>query len=214
MPNDSIKINIDLWKLSKGFENEVSFTQLTQNGTFFNNSDILPSFGYNSNVEISDKNKRIKLKLPKRDRMPKLDENNLAARANTYLGNDSDWVEVNTTISTTPDQTAIAPGSLIKTWEANGRKYFNYKLDQKSLNFYSFISAKYEVARKKWNGIDLEVYYDKQHAYNVPNMLKSMQKSLEYYTTNFGPYHHKQCRIIEFPRYSKFCTGLSGYHAL
>ncbi|WP_264524442.1 ABC transporter permease/M1 family aminopeptidase [Flavobacterium sp. N502536] len=210
LPNDSIKINIDLWKLTKGFENEVSFTQLTQNGTFFNNSDILPSLGYINGMEISDKNKRIKLKLPKRERMPKLDENNLSARANSYLGNDSDWVEVNTTISTSPDQTAIAPGSLLKTWEANGRKYFNYKLDQKSLNFYSFVSGKYEIARKKWNGIDLEVYYDKEHAYNVPNMLKSMQKSLEYYTKNFGPYYHKQCRIIEFPRYQSFAQAFPG----
>lgn len=210
MPNDSVKINIDLWKLTKGFENEVSFTKLTQNGTFFNNSDILPSFGYNSNVEISDKNKRIKLKLASKNRMPKLDENNLTARTNTYISNDSDWVEVNTTISTSLDQTAIAPGSLLKTWEANGRKYFNYKLDQKSLNFYSFISAKYEVAREKWNGIDLEVYYHKEHAYNVPNMLKSMRKSLEYYTENFGPYYHKQCRIIEFPRYSSFAQAFPG----
>jgi ABC-2 type transport system permease protein len=210
LPNDSIKINIDLWKLTQGFENEVSFTKLTENGTFFNNFDILPSLGYNANNEISDKNKRVKLKLPKRNRMPKLDENNLVARANTYLGNDSDWVEVNTTISTSLDQTAIAPGSLIKTWEANGRKYFNYKLDQKSLNFYSFLSARYEVARKKWNGIDLEVYYDKNHAVNVPNMLKSMQKSLEYYTQNFGPYKHKQCRIVEFPRYQSFAQAFPG----
>jgi ABC-2 type transport system permease protein len=210
LPNDSIKINIDLWKLTQGFENEVSFTKLTKNGTFFNNFDILPSFGYDANHEISDKNKRVKLKLPKRNRMPKLDENNLVARANTYLGNDSDWVEVNTTISTSLDQTAIAPGSLVKTWEANGRKYFNYKLDQKSLNFYSFLSARYEVARKKWNGIDLEVYYDKNHAVNVPNMLKSMQKSLEYYTQNFGPYKHKQCRIVEFPRYQSFAQAFPG----
>ena len=78
------------------------------------------------------------------------------------------------------------------------------------MNFYSFISAKYEVARKKWNGIDLEVYYDKQHAYNVPNMLKSMQRSLEYYTANFGPYYHKQCRIIEFPRYADFAQAFPG----
>ena len=209
-PGDSIKINIDLWKITKGFENEVSFTQLTQNGTFFNNTDILPTFGYNNSYEISDKNKRIKLKLPKRERMPKLNEKNLAARSNTYISNDSDWVEVKTTISTSPDQIAIAPGSLIKTWEAGGRKYFNYKLDQKSLNFYSFISGKYEVARKKWHGIDLEVYYDKEHAYNVPNMLKSMEKSLEYYTQNFGPYFHKQCRIIEFPRYSSFAQAFPG----
>ncbi len=209
-PNDSIQVGIDLRKENKGFENEVSFTQLTQNGTFFNSMDILPSFGYNSNYEISDKNERVKLKLPPRLRMPKLNENDMVSRANTYLSNDSDWVEVNTTISTSGDQIAIAPGSLIKTWKSNGRNYYQYKIDQKSLNFYSFVSGKFEVARQKWNGIDLEVYYDKQHAYNVPNMLKSMQKSLEYYTKNFGPYYHKQCRIIEFPRYSDFAQAFPG----
>ena len=96
---------------------------------------------------MSDKNKRIKYKLPKRERMPKLNENNLKARANTYFLRDADWVDVTTTISTAPDQIAIAPGSLMKSWEANGKKYFTYKLDHKSLNFYSFISARYEVAR-------------------------------------------------------------------
>lgn len=209
-PNDSIKVDISLWQLTKGFENEVSFTQLTQNGTFFNNADLLPTFGYNNSYEISDKNLRVKRKLPKRDRMPKLDDNNLVARANTYIGNDSDWVEVNTVISTSEDQIAIAPGSLVKQWKQNGRNYFNYKLDQKALNFYSFISAKYEVARRKWNGIDLEVYYDKNHAYNIENMLNSMQKSLEYYTKNFGRYYQKQCRIIEFPRYSSFAQAFPG----
>jgi ABC-2 type transport system permease protein len=209
-PNDSIQINIKLNKTSKGFENNVSLTEITQNGSFFSSFEILPTFGYNSRFEIEDKNKRIKLKLPKRNRMPKLDENNLVARANPDISNDSDWVEVNTTISTALDQTAVAPGSLIKTWQANGRKYFNYKLDQKSLNFYSFLSAKYEVARQQWNGIDLEVYYDKNHAVNVPNMLKSMQKALDYYTKNFGPYLHKQCRIVEFPRYKSYAQAFPG----
>ena len=208
--NDSIKIDIHLWKYTKGFEDEVSFTSLTQNGTFFNNSDLLPKFGYENGLEISNKNKRVKLKLPPRIRMPKLDDTNLKARSNTYISNDSDWVEVNTTISTSSDQMAIAPGSLLKSWKANGRNYYNYKLDQKSLNFYSFISARYKVARQKWNGIDLEVYYDPQHAYNVPTMLKSMQKSLEYYIKNFGPYYHKQCRIIEFPRYENYAQAFPG----
>jgi aminopeptidase N len=66
------------------------------------------------------------------------------------------------------------------------------------------------VARKKWKGIDLEVYYYKEHATNVPNMMKSMQKALEYYTTNFGPYYHKQCRIVEFPRYASFAQAFPG----
>ena len=54
------------------------------------------------------------------------------------------------------------------------------------------------------------MYYDKNHAYNVPNMLKSMEKSLEYYTTHFGPYMHKECRIIEFPRYQSFAQAFPG----
>jgi len=209
-PNDSILVKIDNYVITKGFENEVSFTKLTQNGTFFNSMDILPNLGYNREFEMSDKNKRIKYKLPKRERMPKLNENNLKARANTYFLRDADWVDVTTTISTAPDQIAIAPGSLMKSWVANGKKYFTYKLDHKSLNFYSFISARYEVAREKWNGVDLEVYYIKQHQYNVPGMLKSMKKSLEYYTKNFGPYYHKQCRIIEFPRYTSFAQSFPG----
>jgi len=102
-PNDSIQLVVDLWKDNKGFENEVSFTQLTQNGTFFNSGEILPVFGYNSNFEISDKNDRVKLKLPPRLRMPKLNENDLFSRSNTYIGSDSDWVEVNTIISTSED---------------------------------------------------------------------------------------------------------------
>ena len=210
LPGDSIQFKIQLSKVTNGFENEVTFTELTNNGTFFNSSDLLPKFGYQSDYEIRDKNKRAKLKLPVRKRMPKLDDNNLAARSNNYISNDSDWVTVNTIISTSPEQIAIAPGSLIRDWKQNGRHYFEYKLDQKALNFYSFISADYQVARKKWNGIDLEVYYDKKHAFNVPNMLNSMQKSLEYYTKNFGPYYQKQCRIIEFPRYSSFAQAFPG----
>jgi ABC-type transport system involved in multi-copper enzyme maturation permease subunit len=210
MPNDSIKINYELENITKGFENEVSFKSLTQNGTFFNNGDITPTIGYDANIEIADKNKRIEFKLPKRLRMPKLEPNNLIARSNNYFHNDADWVHATTNISTSFDQIAVAPGSLIKSWKAAKRNYFTYKLDHKSLAFFSFISAKYEVARKKWNGIDLEVYYHKDHAVNVPNMLKSMEKSLDYYTKNYGPYYHKQCRIIEFPRYESFAQAFPG----
>ncbi|WP_194774660.1 ABC transporter permease/M1 family aminopeptidase [Pararhodonellum marinum] len=207
---DTMAIEVTFSKITKGFENSVSFTSLTQNGTFFNNSNILPSFGYNRNYEISDKNKRAKMDLPRRERLPRLDENNHKARSNTYISNDADWVDVNTVISTASDQIAVAPGSLIREWEEDGRRYFEYQLDKSSLNFYSFISARYEIAREKWQDIDLEVYYIKGHEYNVPNMLRSMEKSLEYYTENFGPYYHKQCRIIEFPRYSSFAQAFPG----
>jgi len=207
---DSLEIVVKAEKWTKGFEDEVSFTSLTQNGTFFNNSDIMPTLGYVRNYEIQDKNRRKKLGLPPRQRSPQLDNDNLTARSRSYISQDADLVKVRTEISTAEDQTAVAPGSLQKTWEKGDRRYFQYTLDHPSLNFYSFISARYEVSRKRWKGIDIEVYHIPEHRYNVPNMLAGIEKSLAYYTANFGPYYHKQCRIIEFPRYAGFAQAFPG----
>ncbi len=41
-------------------------------------------------------------------------------------------------------------------------------------------------------------------------MMRSIHKSLDYYTTNFGPYRHKQARIIEFPRVASFAQAFPG----
>jgi aminopeptidase N len=76
--------------------------------------------------------------------------------------------------------------------------------------FCSFVSAKYQIAKRDWKGISLEVYYDEKHAYNIEMMLDAIQKSLEYYTQNFGPYYHKEARIIEFPRYATFAQAFPG----
>jgi ABC-2 type transport system permease protein len=113
-------------------------------------------------------------------------------------------------ISTSPDQIAIAPGSLVREWRENGRRYFQYQLDHPALYFCSFMSARYEVLRDQWNGVSLEVYYDRDHPWNVPRMMNSLKKSLTYYTTNFGPYYNKQARIIEFPRVARFAQAFAG----
>ncbi len=146
--------------------------------------------------------------------MPALERNCTAHCMNTYITNNSDWVNVETTISTAPDQIAVAPGSLECEWNQNGRRYFKYKLDHSALNFYSFLSADYTVARQEWNGIKIEVYYLKEQPWNVPKMLRSVEKSLEYYTKNFGPYPQKEVRILEFPRIAALCPGLPRHHAL
>ncbi|WP_420148286.1 M1 family aminopeptidase [Spirosoma sp.] len=215
-PGDSLHLRFTTRRLTRGFENEVQFTkQINQNGSFFDTFDIAPQIGYQEQGELSDKNDRKKYGLPEKARMPKLERDCTGDCMNTYLSNNSDWVMVETVISTSPDQIAVAPGSLLKEWKQTSvdgqpRRYFHYKLDHPSLNFYSFLSAKYEVAREKWNGIDVEVYYDKKHPYNVRDMLESIKGSLAYYTEHFGPYYHKQARIIEFPRYASFAQAFPG----
>lgn len=210
VPGDSMDLEFTTNFDPKGFANEIKWSRVVQNGTFIDNTDIIPIFGYNDGSELADKNRRKKLGLPEKSRRPALNRQDSLHLREAYIGINNDWVNVETTIRTAPDQIALGPGSLIREWEENGRRCFHYKLDHASFNFYSFLSARYEVARRDWNGVKMEVYYHKEHAENVERMLMAIQKSLEYFTTNFGPYYHKQCRIIEFPRFSDFAQSFPG----
>ena len=210
-PGDTLVVKFENKYETKGFSNGGETTSIVKNGSFLNNGEILPEIGYNSFKEIGDKNKRKKLGLPPKERMPELEINCGPNCDKNYLtGAFSDYINVESIVSTSNDQIAIAPGSLIKQWEKNDRNYFHYKLDHPSQNFYSFISGQYEVAKRKWKDVDIEIYYDSKHSVNIEMMLNAVERSLEYYTQNFGPYYHKQARIIEFPRFSNFAQAFPG----
>lgn len=210
-PGETKEIKVSSDYVTKGFTNYQGNTAIVSNGTFLNNFSILPGMGYSADAEMSDKNDRKKYGLPRKNRTPELEENCGELCNHNYITGDlSHWVEVESIISTSADQIAVAPGSLIKEWEEDGRKYFHYKLDQPSLNFYNFMSARYEVAREKYNDIDIEIYYHPEHSVNVPKMIDAVRKSLVYYEENFGPYYHKQARILEFPRFSTFAQAFPG----
>ena len=196
LPGESADMKYTVSYFAKGFENSVSRVDIVQNGSFFN-SEVAPLIGYQPRFELSSKKDRKRFGLGEPVLMPPLDRENLEVRGNTYISNSSDWVELETTISTSEDQVAIAPGSLLKYWQKDGRNFYQYKVDHPSLNFFSFISARYKVESREWNGVDIEVYFHPEHEWNVSNMLLSIRKPLEYYTGNFGPYKHKQARIID-----------------
>ena len=191
----------------QGFTNSGAPDTINLNGTFFNNAEIFPHLGYQNALELQDRNERRKRGLGEPERMAKLE--NVAARANAVFGGEADWVSFDTVVSTTGDQIAMAPGYLQKSWEKDGRRYYHYKMDQKMMPFFAYLSARWEVKKADWKGVPIEIYHDKKHGYNVDRMITSTQKSLDYYTTNFTPYQHKQVRILEFPRYASFAQAFA-----
>lgn len=181
--------------------------QFNFNGTFFNNQDFFPHFGYNKAQELTDRNERRKRGLKEAERMPKLDDQ--AERINSILTADADWIDFETTVSTAPNQIALAPGYLQNSWEQSGRRYYHYKMDRPMLPFFAYLSANWEIKKAEWQGIPIEIYYDKRHGYNVDRMIAASQKSLDYYTEQFTPYQHKQLRILEFPAYQSFAQSFA-----
>lgn len=137
--------------------------------------------------------------------MPSIDDEE--ARRFNYISSQATWIDFEAVVSTSKDQIAIAPGYLQKEWEEGDRRYFHYKMDRPILDFYSFLSARYEVKKDRWNDVAIEVYYHPGHDRNLDRMINSVKKGLDYFSANFSPYQFRQFRILEFPRYERFAQA-------
>ena len=208
-PGETRTLRYTVQTIRRGFQNAATNIRVASNGTFVD-TDVTPQIGYQQGRELTDPNKRRSYGLKEAVLMPALERNCTADCRSSYLSNNSDLVNVETVISTEPGQIAIAPGSLVRSWSANGRSYYQYKLDHLEYNYYAFLSADYQVARRDWNGVKIEVYYLRQHPWNVPKMLDAVQQSLAYYSANFSPYTQREARIIEFPRVASFAQAFPG----
>ena len=206
MPGEQRDIHFVLDFHPDGITSDTAQKRIVDNGTFFNSS-IFPTFGYNEELQIQDRNDRRKRGLGTSTRMHKLED--VAARRNSYLGDDADWIDFRTTVCTDPDQIALAPGYLQKTELRNGRRCFDYAMDRPMLDYYAYLSARWTVRKGMYRDIPIEVYYDPKHPYNVDRMIQAAQKSLAYYEANFTPYQHRQVRILEFPGYASFAQSFA-----
>lgn len=79
------------------------------------------------------------------------------------------------------------------------------------LDFYAYLSGRYAVRKEVYSSssgpVNLEVYYDPAHAYNIDGMLEASRGGLDYFRAHFSPYQFTQYRIMEFPRYRTFAQS-------
>jgi aminopeptidase N len=104
----------------------------------------------------------------------------------------------------------IAPGSKVSDEVVDGRRIARFQSTAPILGFFSVQSAEYEISTREADGVELSVYYDEAHPFNVERMLDTMEASLGYYRANFGPYQFDHARIIEFPGYESFAQAFAG----
>ena len=208
-PGATMTLDFDLEYPPPGFTNAGAHGMVVDNGTFVNNFAALPVIGYVERKELMQDHDREKHGLKPKERMHDLDD--AAARKVNYISHDADWIDFDATVTTSPEQIAIAPGYLQREWTENGRRHFHYKMDVPILNFYAFLSANYAVKKDVWHGggkdVPIEIYYQPGHEYDLDRMMQGVKDSLDYYTKNFSPYQHHQVRILEFPRYARFAQS-------
>ncbi|WP_395342730.1 ABC transporter permease/M1 family aminopeptidase [Ningiella sp. W23] len=206
-PGESASGEIRLVRQHFGFKDRGEDSTLVQNGTFINNYELLPYFGVNQRYYLTDRHERRKRDLPPPRRAYLLEDS--SRYDESFFGPNVGLISFAATLSTSEDQLAVAPGYLESYWTEGGRNYFRYEMDSPMIDFYSIMSADLEVKSQRHKGVDITVYYHRDHHWNVDRMIESSIDSLDLFTEAFGPYQHKQLRIIEFPGYRRFAQSFA-----
>jgi hypothetical protein len=179
-----------------GFDGDVA-----GNGTFLTSVDALPTLGYRAGWEIDDpaERRRAGLTTPASTLAP------LAAADSVRAApREGAWLTLDATVSTSDDQTAIAPGRLVRAWRDGGRRWFHYVADRPMTPRFGIVSARYAVRRVTHAGVDVEVWYHPAHAVNVDRMLAAATRTLDVLGARYGAYALPQLRVAEVPRWSSF----------
>jgi aminopeptidase N len=208
-PGDVVNMEFKVSVESHGFRDGNELAQLAYNGTFFD-TEFLPEVGYDASVEIDDPRRRRELKLGAQIELPERGDAT-GSQLNLFTTT-SDWITYHAVVSTSADQTAIAPGYLLKRWTQDGRNYFEYSMGSTHiLDFFAYLSAHYDLRREVYQGkqgpINLEVYYDPAHTFDIDAMLDSSRAGLSYFESHFSPFQFRQFRIMEYPRYRTFAQS-------
>lgn len=192
-----------------------SRSSVARNGTFVNNTDALLVFGNLGQGFLSDPDTRRKYDLGDRVEWPERDD--MAARRKHLLTSFSgfaDYVDFDAEVCTVESQVPVAPGKFRGETVVDGRRCRTYKSINPILNFFSFLTAEYEVRKDVWaddkgHSVDLEIYFHPEHDFNIDLMFAAMKTSMDTYHDVFSPYQYAQLRIMEFP-FSSFAQAFAG----
>src|SRR3984957_8218288 len=208
-PGEVLTLTFSVGHASRGFRDGNEAPEFAYNGTFFD-AGYFPQLGYDQGFEVDDPRRRREENLPMLEEMVPRGEP-VHSRIDLFTTN-SDWITYHTVVSTSGDQQAIAPGYLVKSWQRDGRHFYEYSMGSTHIqDFFAYLSGRYATRTEIYSGphgpVHLEVFYDPAHTFDIDDMLASSRAGLDYYQAHYSPYQFTQYRIMEFPRYRSFAQS-------
>ena len=205
-PGEERELSFETRRWHRGFRNGAPDTRLVENGTFLAAEHLVPVLGMGREGTLEDAAARRRFGLPARGGRPRLEDT--AATAHATLGRG--WTTTDITVSTTADQTPLAPGRRVSDEVRGGRRVARFVSEAPVRQSFAVQSARYAERRRTHAGVELAVYYHPAHGRNVDRMLDALAASLDHYRTAFGPYPFDHARIVEYPGWANFAQAFPG----
>ena len=209
-PGDTAVLEINSSTMHKGFENGLYAAKLLHNGTFFTGG--LPGLGYDEDEEINSPYVRKKSNLPPKEEKD-IASDDPEGISTLKAGKASDLLAFDLTVSTSIDQTVVAPGELKGQWQENGRKYFHFVQDQPGLYVpIAAVSAKYMEAKDSVqmdHTVGISIYYHPAQRANINRFIAAYKDGLRYFSSVYGPYPFKNIRLAETSIYGPWDASMT-----
>ena len=205
-PGDKLNMTFKSAINRTGFRDGNELPEFAYNGTFFD-AAYVPYIGYDNGVELDDPRRRREEGLGLlTDAPPRGDP--YGSVTNGFTAN-SDWVSFKTTISTPDDQIALRQ-YLQRDWHGKRPSLLQLRHGRRpDRGLLQLHLRPLHGEEGELQGINIEVYYDYHHPWDVDDMMDGVRAGLDYYQANFSPFQYKQFRIIEYPRYRNFAQSFS-----
>ncbi len=209
-PHDSAVLKINSSVTFRGFRNGLYAEKLLRNGIFFTGG--LPELGYDDDDELNSNYERRKNHLPEKQE-EELAQNDQEGISTLKAGKISDLLSMDITVSTSGDQTAIAPGDLQKQWRQNGRNFFHYVQTQPGMYApIGILSAKYSVLHDSVqlnHKVNINIYYHSAHNANLHRFMAAYKDGLHYFSSVYGEYPFNDIRMTETSIYGPQSTSIT-----
>jgi ABC-2 type transport system permease protein len=217
-PGDSLYLNFKIDVTPRGFTNRGIDPSLDEHGSFFTNQGWVPSIGFQRQRGLTNPADRKTHGLEPRALMASLYEAHEGDAPSLDAG-----IAFEAIIGTADNQVAVAPGTLQRTWQENGRSYFHYSTSKPIGSDWVVFSADYKVHEAKWfpsgtpasqgesstaEPVIVKIYYHPTHTAHLEPMMRGALASLEYYSKQFGAYPYSHLTLAEHP----YAPG-TGMHA-
>lgn len=184
-PKESMQLHFSVTNKANTLLNRLS--PVLENGTYLKSS-FLPAIGWQSMEE----SKRVS-ENPRQH----------------YQRADEHGVRIQTTVSTSNEQVAFAPGTLEKKWAHQNRNFYRYITAYPVKLVFGILSGKYQKAEEIYKGIPIRIFHHPGHTTNLSQLMEGAKASLDYHTNWFGPYLHKDLNIVAFSRAQGTFASLS-----
>ncbi|EHQ26975.1 ABC transporter permease/M1 family aminopeptidase [Mucilaginibacter paludis] len=201
-PGDSTVLQVRAEITQRGFSNNLYISDRLLNGTFI--TALLPNFGYDENEEVNNRYVRKKNGLPLKTNDDAASDDPGAVNL-LREGKTTGLIHLDLTVSTSGDQTAVAPGALTNTWRRNDRNYFHYSQRRTGIyGQFSILSARYATLQDSTrlpdaHQVNVQLFYHPQHQANVQDFMSAYRDGLRYFSAAWGDYPFQDIRLAETP---------------